>query len=144
MSDALKLSVLGNLILAAVVVCFAFSYWPAKKTAAGGRLISGTVVEETARAFSVSPKPAQSKPERFLWSEIESPDYRRYIANLRSISCPEQTIRDIIVADVHNLYAPDCSQLEEIVGVLENSACCIAARQACKKELQRLSREETA
>lgn len=41
----------------------------------------------------------------FLWSEIESHDYPVYIANLRRIGCPEATIRDIIVADVNQLYA---------------------------------------
>jgi LysM repeat protein len=39
------------------------------------------------------------------WSHVESPDYATYINNLRSIGCPEQTIRDIIIADVNALYA---------------------------------------
>lgn len=41
----------------------------------------------------------------FSWREIESPDYPTYIANLREIGCPESTIRDIIVADVNQLFA---------------------------------------
>jgi LysM repeat protein len=41
----------------------------------------------------------------FSWHEVESPDYPTYIANLRAINCPEQTIRDIIIADVNALYA---------------------------------------
>ncbi len=41
----------------------------------------------------------------FAWSEIETPDYHVYISNLRRIGCPEKTIRDIIVADVNDLYA---------------------------------------
>lgn len=41
----------------------------------------------------------------FSWREIESPDYPTYIANLREIGCPETTIRDIIVADVNQLFA---------------------------------------
>ena len=41
----------------------------------------------------------------FSWREVESADYPTYIANLRDIGCPEQTIRDIIVADVNQLYA---------------------------------------
>ena len=36
----------------------------------------------------------------FSWQEIESQDYAAYIKNLREIGCPEQTIRDIIIADV--------------------------------------------
>ena len=41
----------------------------------------------------------------FSWQEVESADYPTYIGNLRDIGCPEQTIRDIIVADVNALYA---------------------------------------
>lgn len=40
----------------------------------------------------------------FSWEELESEDYTTYIANLRSISCPEETIRDIIIADVDDLF----------------------------------------
>ncbi len=43
-------------------------------------------------------------PEPFDWRKVESPDYREYIANLRSVGCPEQTVRDIIVADVNALF----------------------------------------
>jgi hypothetical protein len=39
------------------------------------------------------------------WSQVESADYRKYIANLRAIRCPEQTIKDIIITDVMKLYA---------------------------------------
>ena len=41
----------------------------------------------------------------FSWAEVESPDYPTYIANLRAIGCPEQTIRDIIIAEVNALYS---------------------------------------
>jgi hypothetical protein len=41
----------------------------------------------------------------FSWQEVESEDYPNYITNLRAIACPEQTIRDIIIADVNALYA---------------------------------------
>lgn len=41
----------------------------------------------------------------FNWSDVESDNYQTYIANLKSIGCPPATIRDIIVADVNQLYA---------------------------------------
>ena len=41
---------------------------------------------------------------KFDWNAVESDDYKKYIANLRSIGCPEETIRDIITADVNKLY----------------------------------------
>lgn len=39
------------------------------------------------------------------WRDLESEDYLTYIGNLRNIECPEQTIRDIIVADVNEVFA---------------------------------------
>jgi LysM repeat protein len=45
------------------------------------------------------------RKQLFSWSEVESPDYHTFIANLRDIGCPEQTIRDIIIADVNTLFA---------------------------------------
>jgi hypothetical protein len=39
------------------------------------------------------------------WRQIESEDYHKYIANLRAFGCPEQTIRDIVLADINKLYA---------------------------------------
>jgi hypothetical protein len=48
---------------------------------------------------------AVAAPARvFDWHTVESEDYREYIANLRKIGCPEKTIRDVIVADVNDLY----------------------------------------
>jgi hypothetical protein len=41
----------------------------------------------------------------FHWNQVESEDYETYIANLRGIGCPEPTIRDIIVAEVNQLFA---------------------------------------
>ncbi len=43
-------------------------------------------------------------PATFHWRQIESPDYRVYIQNLRAIGCPESTLCDIIAADVQALF----------------------------------------
>lgn len=40
----------------------------------------------------------------FTWAQIESEDYRKYIENLRSIGCPEETVRDIIVAEIEHAF----------------------------------------
>jgi LysM repeat protein len=53
------------------------------------------------------------RKQYFSWPEVESPDYQVYIANLRAIDCPEPTIRDIIVADVNQLYS--WKRLTEVV-----------------------------
>src|SRR6185295_9394269 len=41
------------------------------------------------------------------WAQLESEDYKTYIARLRAIGCPEQTLRDIIIADLDKLLAPE-------------------------------------
>lgn len=35
----------------------------------------------------------------FSWSQVESSDYRQYVANLRAIGCPESEVRDICMAE---------------------------------------------
>lgn len=52
-----------------------------------------------------APSAAGSRP--FHWGQLESEDYKTYIARLRTIGCPEQTIRDIIIADLDKLLAPE-------------------------------------
>lgn len=60
-----------------------------------------------ARATAVRPLPGAViyRTNAFNWSQIESSDYRQYIANLRAIGCPESTLKDIIMTDVMRLYA---------------------------------------
>ncbi|HKQ38678.1 MAG TPA: hypothetical protein VJ063_11415 [Verrucomicrobiae bacterium] len=54
---------------------------------------------------SLRPLTVEMGTNAFHWGTVESPDYREYIANLRAIGCPEETIRDIIIADVNKLFA---------------------------------------
>lgn len=42
---------------------------------------------------------------KFDWQLVESGDYRTYVKNLRAIGCPEQTVRDIVTADVLQAFA---------------------------------------
>ena len=42
--------------------------------------------------------------QKIDWRMVESADYRQYITNLRAIGCPDETIRDLITADVTKLY----------------------------------------
>jgi LysM repeat protein len=83
-----------NIVLAAVWLCLA------PRQAARG---SGAALDQSATN--------QGKPnivlrrQLFSWREVESADYPTYVANLRDIGCPEQTIRDIIIADVNLLFS---------------------------------------
>jgi RNA polymerase sigma factor (sigma-70 family) len=47
----------------------------------------------------------------FHWSQLESADYRQYVANLKAIDCPRDTLKDIIIADLNTLYAPKLAKL---------------------------------
>ena len=72
---------------------------------------ASAVAEEPvpAAAHVVRPKVTTvtlTEPARFDWRQVESADYKAYIANLKSVDCPERTIRDIILADVNKLFAP--------------------------------------
>src|SRR5437868_6595498 len=39
------------------------------------------------------------------WKDVESSDYKTFIANLRATGCPEETLRDIVIADINKLYS---------------------------------------
>jgi len=45
------------------------------------------------------------RPRAFTWQEVESPDYAVYVQNLRALGMPDKTVRDIIIADVDQLFA---------------------------------------
>jgi hypothetical protein len=49
-------------------------------------------------AQPLTPSPA------FHWACLESTNYLTYVANLRAFGVPEQTVRDIIVAEINKLY----------------------------------------
>ena len=70
--------------------------------AAEVRIVTNTVVR---KAPASSLTVAQPTVLPMDWRSIESADYRTYIQNLRKAGCPEETIRDIIIADVNKLYA---------------------------------------
>src|SRR5258708_5348177 len=67
-------------------------------------------IERELMVPTASPRPANSsvivktnvvvRRLNFMWQQLESGDYPSFIRNLREIGCPDQTIRDIIIADV--------------------------------------------
>lgn len=69
-----------------------------KVTVTAKRLIRNTVPP-----VSAVPVPATNGPP-FHWSFLESPDYTVYAANLRTVGCPEATLRDILLPDIEKLY----------------------------------------
>ena len=69
------------------------------------RLVTNTVTQIAVRKVYPTNFLATLGKLNLNWNAIESTNYHAYIANLRSISCPEETIRDIIVTDVAKLFA---------------------------------------
>src|SRR5207245_2007694 len=66
---------------------------------------SATTAHPTLAATRGAAKPQNISAATLDWREVESADYRQYVTNLRAIGCPEQFVRDIIVADLNQLYA---------------------------------------
>lgn len=78
---------------------------PARQDPAKARsnLLAGAPEEKEAEPASL-PSAAPTSDVSHTWETVESADYRKYIDNLRSIGCPEETIHDIIRADVNKLF----------------------------------------
>lgn len=53
---------------------------------------------------SETPAPAAAEVAQFQWAQLVSPDFKVYRDNLRGIGCPEQTVRDIITAEINAQY----------------------------------------
>lgn len=102
---ALVISIIANIALAGVVYHFATSRTPEQSSASPA---SASITAATARETRTAPAAVtivtNQSGQSFGWQMVESADYRRYIANLRAIGCPEETIRDIITADVNKLF----------------------------------------
>ncbi len=91
MKRLLLLSLAMNLLLAGLV----------------GRLVARRPVLPTALPVGVDAPARQlvvTNTVSFHWSQVESVYYPVYIANLRSIGCPEQTINDLITADLKSVF----------------------------------------
>jgi len=73
--------------------------WLAKRRAASGSEPGLTTVKDAPRSAASKAAPVAqiadpAKPAPPIdWQMVESEDYKKYIANLRAIGCPEETIR---------------------------------------------------
>ena len=113
----MRISVVANVCLAGLALWLWRLAWidgvsPSDRPTASSEREASALVPE--RDGQVIPRmaPAANRP-MFQWRQIESSDYPTYIANLRAVGCPEQTIRDIITADVDSIYAPRRAQLKQ-------------------------------
>ena len=127
MTSALKISVGINFVALGAVVFL---------VASRGKTVPHPESVSPETLVAVAPSSAAPVAATFRWSDLESTDYRAYIANLRGVGCPEATVHDIITADVDAaIFAPSREQLKRddrrSAGGLELA-------------LQQLSRDESA
>ncbi|HLH52073.1 MAG TPA: hypothetical protein VKY92_00435 [Verrucomicrobiae bacterium] len=96
----LKISIFGNLLLAALLAAVAFEHKPTPRVPSP---IEGSSNSAVNQPYPNLPSDSVHQT-RFSWRQLESTNYGTYVSNLRAIGCPEQTVRDIISADVHALF----------------------------------------
>lgn len=139
MKNSLKLSVTLNVLLVAATLWLSHGQRSSSEPSIDVREAadSSTGAAETE---SQSLSPVSYEP--FRWNQIESTNYLIYISNLRRIGCPEQTIRDLISADVDTLYAPRRAQLERQSPA--GSVGLMTGQHANAVALQKLRQEEGA
>src|SRR5690349_18229249 len=114
MKKIFRVSLLANALLCGVVV------WLVRERRAIAPQIPSSpqaeIQSQPAAAIAPSESSTASTPPPFRWSDLESSDYHTYLANLRNIGCPEQTIRDIITADVDSVFAQRREQAQRTPG----------------------------
>ena len=101
----LAITLLFNVALAAVAAFVYKSKPPTTETVVGTTIVESTNTRVVSRKGAARVVVTNGPGDQFSWRQVESAEYKTYIKNLRSIECPEETIRDIIIADVNKLYA---------------------------------------
>jgi len=139
MKKLLFLSLVGNVFLGAMVLLFRLHSGGAPPMPAAG---VGAHRREVETEPVVAPAGRPPPSPAFRWSQVESSDYPTYIGNLRAIGCPEETIRDIIKADVAALYASKRRQLERGAGTGGSERDGLDGGWGTQSALQQLRREE--
>ncbi len=98
---------------------------------------------------AVVPVQAHPEPKPFRWSQLESKDYRTYVRNLRASGCPEISVRAIVTADVHAVFAKRYEVLDQKLAELAGASWSVRlgalnSEQALKTERQLLPGAEAA
>jgi hypothetical protein len=102
LKGVLAVSLLLNMVLFAYMGRQSETAVPKTEAVAPAKVVTRTVTRTQVTTNEVALPPELVKLD---WHTVESEDFKAYIANLRAIKCPEETIRDIIIADINKLYA---------------------------------------
>lgn len=77
-------------------------------------VVTNTVVRtETAVIVSTNQLKPAPPGKKFTGQDVQSDAYLQYVANLRAIGCPEERVRNIIIADVNQLF--DKKRLQDAI-----------------------------
>jgi len=80
---------------------------PVTVSAVGSNKISTTVALTNAPTLAVAsnapPAPVFTQ-KKFGWKDVESPEYVKYMSSLRAVGCPEEKVKNIILADINDLF----------------------------------------
>src|SRR5713101_701107 len=57
-----------------------------------------------APATNVPPAQPLFTQKKFDWRDVEAADYPKYINSLRAVGCPEEKVRNIVLADINELF----------------------------------------
>ncbi len=99
----------------AAYLAYAFSVQPSRPAMAAseGANVSEAAEPTKASRTKFSDRIARgSKADRFDWRSLADEDLKQYALNLRSVQCPEETIRDIILAELNRQFASRESALK--------------------------------
>jgi len=142
MKKRLRISLFANLTFLGSVIFLLADRSNRRPSAAPATEVGGRPPAPTAAAAATETLP-QASPEPFHWSNLEATDFPTYIANLRSIGCPEPTIRDIITADVEaSIYASRREQVKLSLAKTSGAMLASIARQNLETAILQLNQEE--
>lgn len=80
----------------------------------------------------------------FQWSQIETNDFEAYAANLRGVGCPEHVVRQMLMAEIEEVYADRGAEAEKYTEFWETESQRDARRLAVLRERRRLDIEKRA
>ena len=89
-------------------VAMGIAWWGHSRASKQVRPASGAAALSpslTNKSFRIAKTNIVFNARTLTWQDIESTNYERYVFNLRGMGCPETIVRDIILADVNQLYA---------------------------------------
>ena len=90
--------------------------------------------------------PLRNEVAPFSWSQVEADDFPTYIKNLKKIGCPEQTIQDIVAAEIAALYEGKRRELTALKGQSKSGDSMGAATRSAEidEKLTALTGEQSA